>query len=510
MTPAVNRDPAGPAANPALEFAAILLRRWWVILGVFAVVTAVVSVGALRAPPRYQAEASLLVRIGREYVYRPEVGRGESARMPSLAEIVNSEVEILSSRDLAEQVVGTLGASLLYPDVAEFEPDPELARERAVRRFREDVSARPVLESSVIKVSFEHSDPKLAADAVNLLVERFKDKHIEVFSEARSARVGEQLARRDEELTAAEAALAAFKAENQVYDLAEQRRLLLGQRVRLGEALEERKLELAGLRLVPLPSATDEPPPAELPAHLRPEMKDELLRQLHDLERELREYEPPPADRLIEQASMRLLELELELHGLERDLNPESRRVQGLKAEIETVRTFLGAAERRAGVFDETRRRELQAGRSALEERIKAMQADLAQLVRHEDWQAREATRRALEQAELAVRDHALNLESANTEIRRLDQQERSLHELERQRESAEAALLLTRERLDEARLSEQLDREKAINVRVIEAAAAPVDPSGLPPRLRIALGAFVGLIVGVAIAMLLELFRPR
>ena len=42
-------------------------------------------------------------------------------------------------------------------------------------RFREATIVRPVLESSVIKVSYEHEVPQLAADAVNLLVAGFTD-----------------------------------------------------------------------------------------------------------------------------------------------------------------------------------------------------------------------------------------------------------------------------------------------------------------------------------------------
>src|SRR5262245_54584347 len=115
--------PAGGQANPARELLAVVARSKLTISIVFVLVTGAVTFGTLRTPSVYDAEASLMVRIGREYVYRPEVGRSETARMPTLSEMVNSEVEILSSRDLAEQVVRQIGVPILYPELAELEPD---------------------------------------------------------------------------------------------------------------------------------------------------------------------------------------------------------------------------------------------------------------------------------------------------------------------------------------------------------------------------------------------------
>ena len=333
--PAVRPELAGNAV--ALDAAAILGRRKNTILGVFFVVTLVVAVGAMRTPPVFVAESSLLVRMGREYVYRSEIGRADTARTPSLSEIVNSEVEILASRDLAEQVVVELGVERLYGSLLELGLDQAVTREMAVMRFREATSVRPVLESSVIKVRFEHQSSRIAAEVVNLLVERFKDKHVEVFGEESSSGLEDQLAARRTDLTHAEEALAEFKRTNGVFDLDQQRSILLGQRA-----------------------------------------------------------------------------------------------------------SAIG-----------------------------------------------EARRAALGQ-----------------ELADLDQREKTLRQLERELTAAESSLQTIRERVEEARISEELDRERRINVRVIEKAAAPVAPAGLSLAMKIGLGACVGLVAGAAVALLQELFR--
>ena len=81
---------------------------------------------------------------------------------------------------------------------------------------------------------------------------------------------------------------------------------------------------------------------------------------------------------------------------------------------------------------------------------------------------------------------------------------------LERELAAAETIYQVYKDRLEEARITEELDREKQISVKVIEKAAAPVEPIGLPPKLQIAIGAFVGLIAGAGLAVLMDLFRAR
>lgn len=499
--------------SPARELVNILARGKWTVLVVFLVVSGAVAYGALSARPLYTAESRLMVRIGREYVYRPEVGRTEvGGRMPNLSEMVNSEVEILSSRDLAEHVVRELGVERLYPRLLDDGVDPDIAAEIAVGLFRKSASIRPVLESSVIKVGFEHEVPQLAAEAVNRLVERFKDKHIEVFSEERADRLQEQLVSRVSELARAEQALGDFKRHNGVFDLEEQRRLLLDRRERLDQTLQTTEAELAELRLRAGPEVQVEPPTdaSDLPAHLRPEMKEELLRQRNELELALRGFEPAVSDRLVEQASMRLLDLELEESQLLRDFAPTNRKVLSVQAEIQRVRGFLEQAETRAGTFDQARQAERLARGQDTQAEITRLTREIELLVREEERMAQLAAQQSVQALEIKRNDLLGRLAQVDLEVRALDQQEQPLRRLERELASAETAVQTYRDRLEDARITEELDREKHISVRVIEQAAPPVSPSGLPRNMVLAIGALVGLVAGVGVAVLTDLFRSR
>lgn len=505
-------ESAAPAVdgpeNLTRELLAVLARGKWTILSVFLLVTGIVTLGVLNTPPQFEAMASLMVRMGREYVYRSEVGRADQARTPSISEMVNSEVEILSSGDLAKQVVRELGVEKLYPEILEVEADGERAVDIAALRFRQSASIRPVLESSVIKVGFEHPVPETAAAAVNCLVERFEDKHLEVFS-AEPSGLEEQLAERAGDLARAEEALADFKRRNGVLDLGEQRSLLLGQRVRAEEELHAFELQLAELRLTT--DQQDEPVTLpELPAHLTPEMKGELLRQRHELERELRSLEPELPDNLIEAASLRLLDLELEESQLLREFSESNRRVTSVREEKQRVRAFLEESQRRAGIFDEVRRRERAARTQLLEAEIARISTELELLVQSEQRQLRLEARQRLAAVEVQRENTLRRITDLDAEVRTLDQHAKTLRQLERELAATESAVETYRQRVEEARIGEELDKAKRINVRVIERASAPAAPSGLPRSLKLAVGAFVGMIAGIGMAVLLDLFRSR
>lgn len=496
-----------PAAGPA--FLAMLRRNLPTMAVVCLLVTGAVAVAILVAPERYEAEARLMVRLGREYVFRPEAGGADASRAPSLSEMVNSEVEILSSRELAEEVIRAIGVDELYPEILDVERDPDAATALAVPKFRGATSIRPVLESGVIKVVFAHRRPEIAAAAANLLVERFQEKHLEVFGEDRSDALEREWQDRATALEQAEQTVADYKDQNGVSDLVAQRSFLFERSLTLEQELLAREQELAVLTPQPAPSDSDLAP-VELPPHLAPGMGEALLRERYELERELRSLEPMYSDQLVREASMRLLDLELQENELLRDYTESNRKVQSVRASIGLVRQFLVSAEKEASADQEAERRDRLAVVGALEDDIARLNEEIELVVRYE------------RQVELqAVSEHRKVVESACQDLRRrqaevaadlmaLDGHEQALRRLERDVTVATAAVEQSRALLDESLLSEHFDREKRTNVRVIERAAPPVLPSGLSRTLKLALGLVAGLVAGAGTAVLVDVFRVR
>jgi excisionase family DNA binding protein len=499
--------PVAPAAGPSLV--AMLRRGLPTIAVVSLLVTGVAAVAILIAPERYESEARLMVRMGREYVFRPEAGGSESSRAPSLSEMVNSEVEILSSRELAEEVVREMGVDQLYPEILDVERDPEAAIALAVPKLRSATSIRPVLESGVIKVVFAHSSPVVAADAANLLVDRFQEKHLEVFGEDRSDALEREWQERAAELAESEQALAGYKDQHGVIDLEQQRSFLFERSLALEKELLAREQELAGL---PPQAVTGDPElgPIELPPHLAPGMGEALLRERYELERELRSLEPMYSDQLVRDASLRLLDLELQENELLRDYAESNRKVQNVRAGIGLVREFLVSTESREEADEEAERRDRLAVIATLEEEIAGLNGEIELLVRHERQLVAQEANQRRQVVESACQDLRQRQAQVEAELRALDGHDQSLRQLERDVVAATTAAEQGRALLDESLLSAHFDREKHTNVRVIERAAPPAIPSGVSRNLKLALGLLAGLVAGAGTAVLVDVFRVR
>src|SRR5262245_66490611 len=70
--------------------------------------------------PIYASSTSLLVKLGRELVYRPEIGTTNNVTAPPVIdkdEIIASNIAIMTSRDIIERAITTVGIEQLYPDL---------------------------------------------------------------------------------------------------------------------------------------------------------------------------------------------------------------------------------------------------------------------------------------------------------------------------------------------------------------------------------------------------------
>src|SRR5262245_59516720 len=155
-------------------YLSMIYRRKLTVLAVFGITTAAVVFGAFLFPPQYSAQTTLIVRLGPEFVYRPDPGDPGNTPSLKLTEMVNSVVEVLNSSELSRLVVDQVGVGTLFPQIAEEEPNQARAVAKAAAAFQSMISVKAVLESSIIKVSFDHENAEVAAKALNVLVEKFK------------------------------------------------------------------------------------------------------------------------------------------------------------------------------------------------------------------------------------------------------------------------------------------------------------------------------------------------
>ena len=523
----------------------MLVRRKWAVLVVFVVTTAAVVAGAYLTPPVFRASTSVLVKFGREFIYRPEVGSADTFRTFSPQEMVNDEVEIIGSRDLAKEVVGELGVERLYPDI-EDEVDPERRLAKATATLQDSLSISAIFDSSVIGVSFEHGDPQVAADVLNTLVERFKDKHIAIFGESKSSFLEKQLEKFRQQLAGAESKLQSFKQENGVYQVVVQKTAILTQRVELQTALREARFRVSelqqqrealdgaaggGLQALPLPALSQQKSGLISARTEVTSLLQEADSRIAELTRTLERFTsregpeervvrggagsvPPQPGverfRSLDEAHLRLLDLELKYLDLRRNYNKQSREATALRREVLLVKSFLkGRGEYVGKVLETSIRDEL----SALEARRETLAAQVSQIntdVESLDRLGLSVQLQAIatELATLEFKESTLVAETARLdgELAGLDAKETVLRQLERTVTVTERSFKSYAEKFEEARATEELDEQKVVNIVVIEKAVPPVSPAGLPRQMKVALGAVVGLLAGVAAAFFLEL----
>jgi len=212
--------------------------------------------------PLYESTSLLLVKFGRELIYQPEIGDGQAMGQRDKQAVLNSELAILRSQPVMESVVRDIGLGALYPDLAEREkalrsrPDNEEAqRQRNLlyveggARLAQALTAQALPEAHVLRVSFRHSDPVVAADAVNAAVEHFTEKHLEAFAEPELVRfLTSRVEQYREGLADSEHALRVFETEHRAFALDDYQGILLQRRDEANRELADLDREISDMR----------------------------------------------------------------------------------------------------------------------------------------------------------------------------------------------------------------------------------------------------------------------
>lgn len=175
---------------------ALARKRWWVIGP-----TLVAFIGALAfvnlVKPRYTSDAKLLLENQDSFLTRVDKGERVSATEPD-AEDVQSQIQLLTSRDLARRVIKQLGLQ----GNQEFDPlangvgaltrvmvllgiarDPTRMspEDRILEKFGEKLAVLSPTKTRVLSIEFSSRDPDLAARGANAVA----DAYIEMQREAK-------------------------------------------------------------------------------------------------------------------------------------------------------------------------------------------------------------------------------------------------------------------------------------------------------------------------------------
>jgi uncharacterized protein involved in exopolysaccharide biosynthesis len=444
----------------------ILFKHWVRILTVFTVTVFTVAVATFLTTPVYEATASLLVKVGREHIAKSEVGDARNLMAINQQEIINSEIQILNNRDLIRKVVTAIGIGELYPQLASNASARTTPLETAVLQFSRNLKTEGIKKSNVISVSFQHRDPAAATKALALLIDLFKEKRLDVFSNPQSSFLEKQLADYQQRLKASENALEIFKQQHQVYAVEEQRSLLLRQQVELDTVLK-----------------------ATLNRSDELQKKAASYReQLRSMAQNKTRYTQTDRDKIIVDAQSNLLNLRLrEQELLARNYREDSRSVENVRKEILLIDAFLKVQEEDIG-------RKVRTGNPVYQEIEKEM------LKAEAEYASQQAGAATLTQ----------QLTQIDRKIKAVDQKQNELRNLQRELSINEKNYQTYVEKLEEARISDDLNHQKIANISVIEAPATmhkPVKPKKL---LNLILGVLLGAVSGLGYAFLIEFISQR
>lgn len=206
----------------------ILQRNRWAAVAGFAAVFVPALLWVLLAPPLYEAELRILVQRERAE------GAVSSAAGPVSVQEVSSEIELLRSRELLEQVAQRQGLV-----AAAGGSQAEL--ERAVRRLAGDLEVGAVSNTNVIALRYAGRQPKQAAEVLNGLAALYLDKRAALERHGEALQFfQEQAGYHGGELEQAQQQMGEFSNSNQVSLLQEQKAGAL-------RRIEELETELAAV-----------------------------------------------------------------------------------------------------------------------------------------------------------------------------------------------------------------------------------------------------------------------
>jgi uncharacterized protein involved in exopolysaccharide biosynthesis len=210
------------------EIYAIVQRQKRLFSAVFLGTLTLLGLLVVLQTPQFESTALLLVKVGRELIYTPEVGDQPSVSSRDKTTVINSELAIMRAEPVLAAVVKSVGLAKLYPDLGEeltaAEAEPALANAgdvlgaKAVERLRESLVVLALPEADVMQVSFRHPDAAVARDTVNSLIDRFTEAHLGAFSEPQVVHfLDEQVNNYRASLEAAENKLREFELAHPVF-----------------------------------------------------------------------------------------------------------------------------------------------------------------------------------------------------------------------------------------------------------------------------------------------------
>ncbi len=432
------------------EILHVLFKRWRLAAILFlAVALPGLALTALR-PRSYVASAKVLITTQRSDLSLQPTDLNHLVDTRLNESVVNSEVHIISSRELLESVAHDLllgnqavarvssnaSSNIGYGNTI----DKSMGRKVGLKvlELGRTVSVTPIKNSNVIEVDYRSADPKRAAMVVNRVIDEYLAYHAQVHGTKGLTRFYvDQRHALEQNMRDAERALEEFASREGIADPKEEM--------------------VANVRAV-----------ADMEASLR-----QATAQISGTEEKMRSIEQQVAEQptvikrqqyievnpVVTALTSQLVERQIDRIGLLRKYTDEDRLVRDNAAEINVLQSRLQKEQRDHPTVNGL---EVMSPNPLREERTRQM-LDLESNLRE-----LRARRAVLEE----------NLNTANRRLVQLRTKSLEYNRLDQDVQSWRTTYELYVKREEEARVSEAMDQEKMVNVEVVQRPALPLPRS--------------------------------
>jgi uncharacterized protein involved in exopolysaccharide biosynthesis len=458
-----------PLSTPTMRdiLTPLFRQRRLVVLSFFGILGGAL-LWALLSPKQYQAQMKLLIK--RERVDNAFA----SASNDATEEEINSEVELLKSRDLLEKVVLQCGldrTTQRFSFGKELKADSERNSDRnisaAVQTLENQLQVSPVRKTNLIGVIYESSDPRLAAKVLDSVATEYLAKHVAVYRAPGASTFFESETQRyQKELNAAEARLNDFDETENVVVAKLEKEITIQKLVDFDVSLRTSQISI---------NETEK----------RVKGLEAQLAAVSD--RETTQIRTSDSALLLQQLKSVLLNLELKRTELLDNFKPDYRTVQEIEKEIAETVAAVHSAES-APIREETTdrdpthewlREELAKARTELDA-LRARSIATARVVR-------------------VYQDRARTIDKKGT----------MQDNLLRDEKAAEDNYLLYLHKAEEARISDALDQKHIVNVAIAEAPTVPALPVHSKLVWMMFLGVSLASFTSVGLAFALDYVDP-
>ena len=434
------------------------------ILGVFGGTVILVALGSFLMPPTYEATSTLMVKMGREHIYRSEVGSVNPAVSFDQERIIESELQIISSQNLMEHVLQKIGLETIYPEIVASPPDDMSVLEASLIEMQDDFRASAVKDSNVIKVKFQHEDPEVSAQTLNLLVESLLEKHLKIFSNPQADFLEQQAHQYQDQLNSATIALQQFKRQHGLSALQEEQHLLLEQRRDLDTSLKQIQHARQGLK-------------SKLAS---------LVSQISEVPKQISLTSISEYQKVIDEAKANLLKLQLEEQNLSTRYKDSSRLLTNIRREIQMIQEFIQKQE------------------ANLTDKVTTGKNPVYQELEIEIHKSKSEYR----SLETQIQSITKQIHELNEKLSKLDSHAKELDTLQLQVDSAQKNYTIYLTKVEDARVAEEMDQLKLANITVIQPAVVPAEPVRPKKALNILIAIVLGAVAGVSLAIVSEYFQ--